>query len=122
MTRASRLTQFPRLARLRVRGHLRAIVQTAVAAVTAWYVASLLGTESQPTFASIAAVISLGATFDERPRKAVGLVGGVVLGILVADLLVSTIGTGLPQIGLLVLLAMLIAVMLGGSELVISEA
>jgi uncharacterized membrane protein YgaE (UPF0421/DUF939 family) len=122
VTRRFDITQLPRLARLRVRGHLRAIAQTAVAAVTAWYVAALIGTEAKPTFATIAAVISLGATFGERPRKPVQLIAGVALGIVVADVLVRTIGTGPPEIGLLVLLAMLAAVMLGGSELLVSEA
>jgi uncharacterized membrane protein YgaE (UPF0421/DUF939 family) len=116
------ITQLPRLARLRVRGHLRAIAQTAVAAVAAWYLAALIGTEAKPTFATIAAVISLGATYGERPRKPVQLICGVALGVVVADVLVRTIGTGPPQVGLLVLLAMLAAVMLGGSELLVSEA
>lgn len=110
------------LARRRVHGHLWPIVQTAVAAVGAWYVAVLLGVEHRPAFASIAAVISLGAAFGERRQRAVQLIGGVMLGIVLADLLVRTIGSGLPQIGLLVVLAMLAAVVLGGTELLVTEA
>lgn len=102
--------------------HLWPIIQTAVAAVGAWYLAVLLGVEHRPTFAAIAAVVSLGAAFGERRQRAVQLVAGVMLGIVVADLLVRAIGSGLPQIGLLVLLAMLVAVVLGGSELLIGEA
>jgi hypothetical protein len=45
-----------------------------------------------------------------------------MLGIVVADLLVRLIGHGVPQVGLLVALAMLAAVALGGSEMVIGEA
>ncbi len=103
-------------------GHIWPILQTAVAAVAAWYIAVLLGVEHRPAFASIAAVISLGAAFGERRQRAVQLIGGVMLGILLADLLIRAIGSGLPQIGLLVVLAMLAAVILGGTELLVTEA
>jgi uncharacterized membrane protein YgaE (UPF0421/DUF939 family) len=110
------------LARQRVHGHLWPILQTAVAAVSAWYIAVVAGVEHRPTFAAIAAIISLGAAFGERRQRAVQLIGGVMLGIVLADLLVRAIGTGLPQIGLLVVLAMLAAVILGGTELLVTEA
>lgn len=106
----------------RPRGHVWPIMQTALAAVVAWYLARWLGTERQPTFAAIAAVISLGAAFGERRQRAVQLIAGVMLGIVVADLLVRAIGHGIPQVGLLVVLAMLAAVVLGGGEMVIGEA
>jgi uncharacterized membrane protein YgaE (UPF0421/DUF939 family) len=105
-----------------VRGHVWPIVQTALAAVGAWYVAVLLGVEHRPAFASIAAVISLGAAFGERRQRAVQLIAGVMLGIVIADLLVRAIGSGMPQIALLVVLAMLAAVILGGEELLVGEA
>jgi uncharacterized membrane protein YgaE (UPF0421/DUF939 family) len=110
------------LARRRLHGHLWPILQTGAAAVGAWYVAALLGVEHRPAFASIAAVISLGAAFGERRQRAVQLIAGVMLGIVLADLLVRAIGTGLPQVGLLVVLAMLAAVILGGGELLVTEA
>jgi uncharacterized membrane protein YgaE (UPF0421/DUF939 family) len=110
------------LALRRVHGHLWPILQTAVAAVGAWYLAVLLGVEHRPAFASIAAVISLGAAFGERRQRAVQLIGGVMLGIVLADLLLRAMGSGLPQIGLLVVLAMLAAVILGGGELLVTEA
>ncbi len=93
-----------------------------MAAIGAWYVAILLGAERRPTFASIAAVISLGATFGERRQRAVQLISGVMLGIVVADLIIRATGRGLPEIGLLVVLAMLAAVLLGGGELLVTEA
>jgi uncharacterized membrane protein YgaE (UPF0421/DUF939 family) len=115
-------TEFFSLARRRIRGHLWPIAQTGVAAVGAWYIAVLLGVEARPAFASIAAVISLGAAFAERRQRAVQLIAGVMLGIVLADLLIRVIGTGLPQIGALVVLAMLAAVILGGGELLVTEA
>ena len=42
------------LARLRIHGHLWPILQTAVAAVGAWYIAVVAGVEHRPAFASIA--------------------------------------------------------------------
>ena len=108
------------LLRLRVRSW--PILQTAAAAVAAWYLATLLVSEEQPVFAAIAAVVSLGATYGQRPERAVELVGGVVLGIGLADLLVGAIGSGPMQLGLLVLLAMGAAVALGGGPLLVTEA
>jgi uncharacterized membrane protein YccC len=110
------------VAKRRARGHVWPILQTAVAAVGAWYVAVLLGVEHRPAFASIAAVISLGAVIGERRQRAVQLIAGVMLGIVIGDLLLRAIGSGIPQIGLLVGLAMLAAVILGGEELLVGEA
>ena len=106
----------------RLRARAWPILQTAVAAVAAWYVAKLLLPAERPVFASIAAVIALGATYGQRPERAVELIGGVVLGIGVADLLIVGIGTGPIQLGLLVVLAMSAAVVLGGGPLLVTEA
>ncbi len=92
MTKALPRQAMGRYALLRVRAW--PILQTAVAAVAAWYLAKLLLSESKPVFASIAAVIALGATYGQRPERAIELIGGVVLGVGVADLLVSGIGSG----------------------------
>ena len=106
----------------RLRGRLWPILQTAVAATAAWYVAVLILPDGRPSFASIAAVICLGASHGQRGSKALQLVAGVVLGITVASLLVSLVGAGPAQIGLLVVLAMGAAVLLGGGELLTAEA
>jgi uncharacterized membrane protein YgaE (UPF0421/DUF939 family) len=89
--------------------------------VAAWYAALALLSDPRPAFASIAAVVALGASHGRRER-AVQLTGGVVLGITVADLIVQLIGTGPPQMGLMVVLAMGAARVLGGGELLVSEA
>jgi uncharacterized membrane protein YgaE (UPF0421/DUF939 family) len=109
-------------AQLRLRGRVWPILQTAIAAVAAWYLAKLLLTESRPVFAPIAAVICIGATYGERRQRALELIGGVVLGIGVADLLLHLIGTGMWQLGLLVVLAMGVAVVLGGGPILVTEA
>jgi uncharacterized membrane protein YgaE (UPF0421/DUF939 family) len=109
-------------AQLRLRGRSWPILQTAIAAVASWYLAKLLLDESRPVFAPIAAVICIGATYGERRQRALELIGGVVLGIGVADLLVHLIGSGPWQMGLLVVLAMGVAVVLGGGPILVTEA
>lgn len=106
----------------RLRPRLWPIAQTAAAAVLAWYLAALLLGTERPVFASIAAVISIGATLGQRRDRALELIGGVVVGIAVADLLVQVIGTGPLQIGVMITLAMGTAVVLGGGPLVVTEA
>jgi uncharacterized membrane protein YgaE (UPF0421/DUF939 family) len=106
----------------RLRGRVWPILQTALAATTAWYAAVLLLPDGRPSFASIAAVICLGASYGQRGSKALQLVAGVVLGICVASALVALIGAGSLQIGLMVVLAMSAAVLLGGGELLTAEA
>ncbi len=121
-SRPRHVTGFLRHTPRRIRGRLLPIGQTAVAAVIAWYIADALLSDPLPVFASISAVISLGASYGERRQRAVQLVGGVVLGISVADLIIELIGTGAPQIGVMVLLAMSAAVLVGGGELLVTEA
>jgi uncharacterized membrane protein YgaE (UPF0421/DUF939 family) len=109
-------------ARRRLQPRLWPIIQTATAAVAAWYLGVLLLGTERPVFASIAAVISVGATMGQRRERAAELIGGVVVGIAVADLLVRLIGTGPPQIGVMIVLAMVAAVLLGGGPLLVTEA
>jgi uncharacterized membrane protein YgaE (UPF0421/DUF939 family) len=110
------------VARHRMHGRTWPIVQTAAAAVVAWYLAVLLLGGDRPLFAPIAAVIALGATHNQNGQRAFELVGGVILGLAVGDLLVHAIGTGPWQAGVMVVLAMGAAVALGGRELLVSEA
>ena len=118
-----RLRSAPRWAADRLRPRLLPILQTAAAAVAAYYLATLLPIDDQrPVFASIAAVISLGASYHQRGRRAAELIAGVVLGLTVADLILNAIGNGPLQIGLMIVLAMSAAVILGGGELLVSEA
>jgi len=109
-------------ARRRVRPYLPAVFQTAAAALVAWYIAILVLPSERPAFAAIAAVICLGVTQGKRGRRAVELIGGVVLGISVASVLLFLIGTGGLQIALLVVLAMCAALLFRGGELLVNEA
>jgi uncharacterized membrane protein YgaE (UPF0421/DUF939 family) len=110
----------PNLRRLRTM--LLPILETAGAAVAAWYLAKLLFGHRETGFAAIAAVICLGATMGQQRERALELTGGVVVGVLIADLLVGLLGSGPPQVGLMVVLAMSAAVLVGGGTLLMTEA
>src|SRR5919112_6331169 len=107
---------------LRLRGGWLQILQTAVAACVAWFLAVLLLGLDLPTFAPIAAVISLGLAVSERGQRAVELTLGVAFGILIADFLMSILGVGAVQAGIVVALAMTVAAFLGSQEIGVKEA
>jgi uncharacterized membrane protein YgaE (UPF0421/DUF939 family) len=98
------------------------ILQTAVAAGVAWFLAILILGHERPEFAPIAAVISLGLAVGQRSRRVVELTIGVAFGVAIADLLVSVIGAGPVQSGIVVALAMVVAVFLGRGDLGVNEA
>jgi hypothetical protein len=109
-------------AAIRLRSAWLQILQTAVAACLAWFLAVLILGVDRPTFAPIAAVISLGLAVGERARRAVELTLGVAFGVVLADLLVSLVGVGAVQAGAVVVLAMGLAVFLGGGDVGVKEA
>ena len=108
--------------RSRLRGRMLPIVQNAIAAMGAWLLATALLPDPRPAFAAIAAVIAVGVTHGQRAGRALQLVGGVVLGISIATLLISVIGAGAWQIGVLVILAMAFATAVGGGEMLVVES
>jgi hypothetical protein len=106
---------------IRLRSGWLQILQTAVAAVVAWFLAVILLGLERPTFAPIAAVIVLGLAVNERGRRAVEMTLGVAFGVAIADLLVSVVGIGAVQAGIFVVLAMTVAVILGARDLGVKE-
>jgi uncharacterized membrane protein YgaE (UPF0421/DUF939 family) len=106
----------------RVAGAWLEILQTGVAAAVAWQAAKLIVGQSQPFFAPISAVLALGLSRGQPRRRAVELALGVALGILIADLLVQLIGTGTWQIGVVVVLAMSAALVVGAGILLVNQA
>ncbi|AZZ80971.1 MULTISPECIES: FUSC family protein [Gordonia] len=109
-----------RLRRLRV--SLVPIVQCALAAGLAWWIAMHVFDHPDPFFAPIAAVISLGLGLGRRWRRSVELVGGVAIGILVGDLFIGAVGEGAWQIIVVVVLAMALAVLLDDGPLIPMQA
>jgi uncharacterized membrane protein YgaE (UPF0421/DUF939 family) len=116
----SRLSARTRAERLRTA--TRAIVQATLAATIAWLVATEIVGHPRPFFAPVSAMITLGLTQGERGRRAVEIVLGVTLGIAVADLLVIELGTGWWQLGLVVALAMSVALLLGSGQMFAQQA
>ena len=90
------------------------VVQSAVAAGLAWYAAMLVLGHDRPFVAAIAAVISVGAVAGQTMRRAAEWMLGVAVGLAVAGLVVAAIGTGPAQTGVMVGLAMSVALLIRG--------
>ena len=106
----------------RLKTSVWAVLQSAVAASLAYFLAEVLFSHGQPFFAPIAAIICLSVTLGHRNRRAVELVFGVAVGLMVADLLVLVIGNGTFQIAVVVLFAMAAAVFFGGGTMLVNQA
>ena len=113
---ASRFGRRLRAGVWRVRSSWWPILQVAVAASAAWYLAALLLGHEQPFVAPIATVIALGATAGRTGRRAVEWSFGVALGLAIADLIMFAIGTGPFQIGAVAALVMAAAIFLGAGR------
>jgi uncharacterized membrane protein YgaE (UPF0421/DUF939 family) len=94
----------------RVRLALSAITLTAVAAALAWLIAHRVLGHAEPFFAPIAAAVSLSTSQVQRFRRVVQLVGGVLLGIAVAELLSSPLGVSTIALGVIVFVTLVLAV------------
>lgn len=116
----SRLSARARVARLSDKRWQ--IGQCAIAAGVAWLIAAEGLGHTAPVFAPIAAVVSLGTSYSQRLRRVAEVTFGVAIGVLAADLLISQIGSGAWQIGLVVLLAMSAAFLLDGGQLFVTQA
>ncbi|WP_235535919.1 FUSC family protein [Nocardioides sp. Root190] len=116
----SRLSLRGRLDRLRAKGWV--VLQCAVAAGVAWWVAADLFDHDTPFFAPIAAVVSLGTSYGQRLRRVAEVTVGVAIGVFVADVLVASMGSGAWQLALIVLLAMSTAILLDAGILFVTQA
>lgn len=107
----------------RVRHTALPIAQSAVGAALAWLIATNPPIDHDNAFfAPIAALITLGVGLGQRLPRVLELVGGVALGVLVGDLLVAWIGAGVVQVGVVVCLAMIVAVLVGGGAVIVTQA
>ena len=116
----SRISARTRVQRLVLAG--RSVAQMAVAATLAWLVALELLGNPTPFFAPVAAIVTLGITYGSRGRRAIELAFGVAIGILVADLLVLLLGHGTIALGIIVLLAVTAAILLGSGPIIVNQA
>lgn len=105
----------------RWRGKRWAIAQCAVAAGVAFFIAHNLLGHQAAFFAPVAAVVSLGTSYGQRLRRVVEVAVGVSVGVALADLLVSAIGRGGWQIGVIIALGMSVAVLLDTGTLIVNQ-
>jgi uncharacterized membrane protein YgaE (UPF0421/DUF939 family) len=107
-------------------GRTRAVmilaIQGGIAAGVSWFIANDLLHHPQPVFAPITAVVILDVSVGQRFRRAVEFVLGVALGIAIGDGLIYAIGTGAWQAGLVVALATVISVFVGGTPSFVTQA
>ena len=106
----------------RVRAGAWSVLQCAVGASVAWALATGLLDHDRPFFACVAAVVCLGVRAAQRLRRVAELAVGVTVGVAVGDALVGVIGTGAWQIGLVVGVALVLALLLDGGTLVTAQA
>lgn len=120
VVRRSRSSVQARLARLRQRSFL--IVQVALAAAGAWFIARDVLDHDTPFLAPVAAIVCLGLSYGQRLRRVGEVTVGVAVGVAVADVFVRVAGTGFWQVALIVALSMVVAVLLDGGPLIVTQA
>jgi uncharacterized membrane protein YgaE (UPF0421/DUF939 family) len=118
--RRGRMSVKARVRRLRDRSWH--IGQCAVAAAIAWLVGQHVLGHPAPFFAPVAAIVCLGTSYGQRPRRVAEVTAGVALGVGIGDLFVRWAGTGWWQIALVVSLAMSSAVLLDAGALIVTQA
>jgi uncharacterized membrane protein YgaE (UPF0421/DUF939 family) len=99
----------PRRALERLHASWQSAALASVAAALAWLIAHRVLDHPAPFFAPIAAAVALSTSQTQRSRRIVQLVGGVVLGIGVGELLASTIGTTTTALGVIVFITFALA-------------
>jgi len=112
----------PGIVAARLRANAAWCAQAALATAAAWVLAQQVFGHERPIFAPVAALIGVSASLGQRRRATIEMMLGIALGIGVADALVVLIGDGPLQIAAVVTLAMVAAIVLGGSPVLVGEA
>ena len=112
----------PRSVMGRLQANWRWFAQAALATAGSWAAAQQLFGHPRPIFAPVAGLIAVSTTLGQRRRYAVEMVLGIALGVGIADALFTVIGAGTWQIAAIVVGAMVVAVALDGSVVLVSEA
>jgi hypothetical protein len=118
--RRGRASAIRRAERLRQRSLM--IIECAVTAGFAWFLAGQLIHHRVPYFAPVAAILVLGATSGQRLSRGVEMAMGVTVGVALGDLWLLLFGTGTWQIMLVVAIALSLATLLGAGPLIMSQA
>lgn len=118
--RRGRRSLSERVQRLRSRWFF--ILQCAISAAIAWYIAREVLGHPQPFFAPVAALVALGQSYGQRIQRVVQIVVGVAIGVLVGDLVVAAIGPGYVQMVVVISAAMVLATLLDAGVLTTAQA
>ena len=92
-----------------------------IAAALAWWAAGHVA-GSAAGYAPITAIVALGLGRERRLGRSALLVGGLLLGVILAEFATALIGVGWWQIGLCMTLAAIVAGVLIGHDLAVSYA
>nr|WP_275040896.1 FUSC family protein [Nocardiopsis halotolerans] len=114
--------QVPRDAAQRVRQVTWRAILAAVTAALAWWLAQLVLDEPTPVFAPITAMVSLLDAPGARGRRAFRVIGGVVVGVVVGEVLVRHLGTSPWEIGVAAGIAVLLASTFSMNPLTVIQA
>jgi uncharacterized membrane protein YgaE (UPF0421/DUF939 family) len=98
------------------------LLQAAVAAGLAWFLAHDVLGHKTPIFAPIGALIILSNAPGRRTSRILATTLGAVIGIAIGDLVVSAMGTGAIEVAVVALLAMGVATGLGASPMLVTQA
>ncbi|WP_055695031.1 FUSC family protein [Streptomyces prasinopilosus] len=98
------------------------LLQATASAAVAWLVARYVFDHPTPYFAPIAAMIALTADLGERGLHAVRLLLGVLLGLLVGQLVLATLGTGPGAMAFAVFVSLSVARAVRGPQIVVVQA
>jgi hypothetical protein len=98
------------------------ITQQTAAAAIAWLIATHVIDHHEPFFAPISALVSLNTPLGERGLNALRLLGGVVLGIGVGEVVLLTLGGGYGTLALATFLALVLARGLGSARILRAHA
>jgi uncharacterized membrane protein YgaE (UPF0421/DUF939 family) len=96
--------------------------QCALAASVAWLLARHALHHPAPFFAPVSAIVCLGTSYGQRPRRVAEVMVGVAVGVGIGDLFVRHVGTGWWQIALTVTIAMSAAILLDAGALIVTQA
>lgn len=106
----------------RVRSSAGPILVASVAAAVAYAIAHFGLGHAYPFFAPVAAWLCLGFDVDRDPRRVLELAIGVGVGVALGDLVVSVIGSGAWQVGLVLATSALVARLVGQAPLLTTQA
>jgi hypothetical protein len=123
------LTRWAEASRTKLRDRFRQIeinamvaIQAGVAAAIAWVISAEILHTQQPVFAPAAAVGTIASSVGQRLRRTVALILGVAVGIGIGDVLMLLAGRGAWQLGLIVTLAVIAAILLSGRGVLVAQA